>query len=157
MPTEEVFTSPHPPATSGTFRCSKPLDLEGRTIDGIEGEFKDGKLARIEAAREADRDYLAAYFSRDEGAGRLGEIALVDDQSRVGSRGRTYANTLLDENAASHMAFGPRLRLLPRRGRAEPNMSSIHIDVMIGTPDMVVTGTDGRGDEVDVLVDGAFA
>ena len=84
LPTEEVFTSPDAAGTNGTFRCSRPLNIEGRTIEGIEGEFRDGRLVRIEAARREDREFLAAYFARDDGAGRLGEVALVDRSSPIG-------------------------------------------------------------------------
>ena len=156
VPTEEVFTSPAPAGTSGTFRCSKPLEIEGRRIEGIEGEFRRGRLVRIGADREADRDFLAAYFDRDRGAGRLGEVALVPPNGRVGSTGRVYANTLLDENAASHIALGQGLGFTRRPGAQSVNRSVIHTDVMIGSPDMEVWGTDGAGGRVPVLVDGEF-
>ena len=106
VPTEEVFTSPSPRATEGTFACSRPLEIEGRAIDGIRAEFRRGRLVRIDAARPEDAEYLTAYMARDRGAGRLGEVALVDGKSRVGAAGRGYGTTLLDENAASHVAFG---------------------------------------------------
>ncbi|MDX6536114.1 MAG: aminopeptidase, partial [Gaiellales bacterium] len=106
VPTEEVFTSPTPRATEGTFACSRALELEGRSLDGIHGEFRRGRLVRIEASRPEESEFLQAYLARDAGAGRLGEVALVDGKSRVGAANRGYATTLLDENAASHIAFG---------------------------------------------------
>jgi len=156
VPTEEIFTSPAPAATSGTFRCSKPLEIEGRRIEGIEGEFRRGRLVSIDTDRKADRDYLAAYFARDRGAGRLGEVALVPPTGRVGATGRVYGNTLLDENAASHIAFGQGFRFARRPGAPGANRSRIHVDVMLGTPEMEAWGTDAAGRRVPVLVDGAF-
>jgi aminopeptidase len=156
VPTEEVFTSPAPAATRGTFACSRPLEIEGRVIEGIRGEFRGGRLVQIDADREADAEYLRAYFARDRGAGRLGEIALVDGQSRVGATGRSYRTTLLDENAASHMAFGSGFDFCRDAGAARPNRSRIHIDVMIGRPELEVRGRDAKGEAVDVLVDGVL-
>ena len=106
IPTEEVFTSPDQSATSGQFRCTRPLALAGRMIYGIAGEFRRGRLVRIEADDEGDREFLAGYLARDRGASRLGELALVDNSSRVGAAGRPFFTTLLDENAAAHIAFG---------------------------------------------------
>jgi aminopeptidase len=156
IPTEEVFTSPAPAATSGTFRCTRPLAIAGRVINGIAGEFRGGRLVRIEAEGDDDREFLASYFARDRGAGRLGEIALVDTSSRVGAAGRPYFTTLLDENAATHMAFG--LGFGDTRGPGGPpvNKSVIHIDVMIGSPEMDIDGVDGNGRTLPIIADGAF-
>ncbi len=156
VPTEEVFTSPSPRATEGTFACSRPLDLEGRTLDGIRGEFRRGRLVRIEAARDEDSAFLQAYMARDRGAGRLGEVALVDGMSRVGAANRGYGTTLLDENAASHMAFGSGFDFARDPGAERPNSSRIHVDVMIGRPELEVHGRDARGRRVAVLVDGVL-
>ena len=106
MPTEEVFTSPEARATSGTFRCTFPLSFRGRLIEGLRGEFAGGRLVRLEADSKADRDFVAAYIDTDKGGRRLGEVALVDASSRIGQARRIYYNTLLDENAATHIAFG---------------------------------------------------
>ncbi|MDX6630317.1 MAG: aminopeptidase [Gaiellales bacterium] len=157
IPTEEVFTSPAPQATSGTFRCTRPLAIAGRVIEGIAGEFRRGRLVRIEAGGDDDREFLAAYLARDRGAGRLGELALVDSSSRVGAAGRTYFTTLLDENAAAHIAFG--LGFGDTRGPGGPavNTSVIHIDVMIGAPDMDVDAVDGAGRKLPIISGGSFA
>ena len=107
MPTEEVFTSPDPRRTSGTFRCTRPLTLDGRRIDGIHGRFATGRLVEIAADNDDDRSYLASYTSRAiSGAGppRRGRAGRRD--SRIGADRPTYGITLLDENAASHIAFG---------------------------------------------------
>jgi aminopeptidase len=157
IPTEEVFTSPAPGATSGPFRCTRPLAIAGRVITGIAGEFRGGRLVRIEADREEDREFLASYFARDRGAGRLGELALVDDSSRVGQAGRPYFTTLLDENAAAHMAFGMGFGDARSPGGPAVNRSMIHIDVMIGSPEMDVDAVDGRGRTLSIIADGSFA
>jgi aminopeptidase len=159
LPTEEVFTSPDAARTSGTFACSLPLVHSGRRLDGLSGEFRDGTLVRLEAEREADRDYFAGVLSLDPGAKRLGEVALLDRTSRIGRKGRVYGSTLLDENAASHIAFGSAFESsrspLPE-GDGSPdeslNESGIHIDVMIGRPELEVTGL--RGDDEIPLIAG---
>ncbi len=160
FPTEEVFTSPRAPAVEGTFRCSRSLALDGRQITGIAGELRGGRLVRVEADDAGDRDYLAEHLAQDDGAGRLGELALVDRSSRIGQSGRSYGLTLLDENAAAHIAFGSGFaearRPVAGARRSAINQSRTHVDVMIGTDDMGVTGRDARGRRVDVIRDGAF-
>jgi aminopeptidase len=158
FPTEESFTTPDPAGTEGTFRCSKPLAFRGRVIDGIAGEFRRGRLVRLEADDPDDRDFLAAALGTDRGAGRLGEVALVDRSSRIGRAGRIYFNTLLDENAAAHIAFGfgfGQTRLPEARGR-RVNSSSIHLDVMIGTDELDATGVTESGTRVPLIADGEW-
>ncbi len=160
VPTEEVFTSPDRRVASGTFRCTRPLSIFGRVIEGIHGEFAGGRLRRVDSDREADTTYLRELFSVP-GGDRIGEVALVDARSRIGAADRIYWSTLLDENAASHFAFGagfadtvlPGADAATRRG---VNRSDIHLDVMIGSPEVDVTGTDARGRDVPVIRDGAF-
>ena len=161
FPTEETFTSPDAAGTSGSFRCSRPLSFRGRVIDGIAGEFRRGRLVRLEASRDDDRDFLAAALDTDPGARRLGEVALVDRSSRIGLARRTYANTLIDENAAAHIAFGfafqqTRLPDPATPGRRGLNRSDLHLDVMIGTDDFEATGWTADGREVPLLVDGTW-
>ncbi len=157
IPTEEVFTSPEPRATSGPFRCTRPLAIAGRVIEGIAGEFRRGRLVRVEADAEDDREFLAAYLARDRSAGRLGELALVDSSSRVGAAGRPYFTTLLDENAAAHMAFGQGFADTRSPGAPPVNRSAVHLDVMIGSPEMEVEAIDARGDNVTLISGGTFA
>ncbi len=157
MPTEEVFTSPEARATSGTFRCTLPLSFRGRLIEGLRGEFAGGRLVRLEADSKADRDFVAAYIDSDKGGRRLGEVALVDASSRIGQARRIYYNTLLDENAASHIAFGSgfggtRIES-PARG---VNRSTMHLDVMIGSPKLEVTGIGPRGKRIPLIRDGLW-
>jgi aminopeptidase len=161
LPTEENFTSPEASATEGTFRCTRPLMYQGRLLEGLAGEFRGGRLVRLEAARAADRDWFADYLGSVDGADRLGEIALVDRSSRIGSTGRIYYNTLLDENAAAHMAFGSafshtRRKKEGERGRRGLNRSRIHVDVMIGSDDLEATGFTARGKPVPLIRDGAW-
>ena len=158
FPTEESFTSPIPGSTRGTFRCSRPLSFRGRMIEGIAGEFRGGRLVRLEAAEEADRDLLAAFLDSDPGASRLGELALVDRSSRIGQKQRHYANTLIDENAAAHIAFGVGFdQARVDGGQRHPvNRSHLHLDVMIGTDDLEATGFTEDGREVPLIRDGSW-
>lgn len=157
MPTEEVFTSPDASATSGTFRCTFPLSFRGRLIHGLRGEFSKGRLVRLEADSDDDRDFVAAHIDTDRMGRRLGEVALVDASSRIGRTGRIYYNTLLDENAAAHIAFGSGFggtrSDTPARG---VNHSSIHLDVMIGSPELEATGIDARGRRIPLIHEGAW-
>ncbi len=157
MPTEETFTSPDPRKTNGTFRCTFPLTFRGRLIHGLSGEFSNGRLVRLEADSDADRDFVASYLDTDRGGRRLGEVALVDASSRIGQTGRIYYNTLLDENAAAHIAFGSgfggtRLET-PARG---VNRSTIHLDVMIGSPELEATGFNARGRRIPLIHEGTW-
>jgi aminopeptidase len=159
MPTEETFTSPDRNGASGTFACTFPLSFQGKLIHGLRGEFRNGRLVRLGADERDGRDAVASYIDSDEkGNGRrLGEVALVDSTSRIGQSGRTYFNTLLDENAAAHIAFGAGFggtrTEKPARGI---NNASVHLDVMIGGPDFEVTGVTQKGKRVPVIADGLW-
>lgn len=155
MPTEEVFTSPDPRRTGGTFRCTFPLSFRGRLIEGLRGEFQDGRLVRLEADSDGDRDFVAAYLDTDGGGRRLGEVALVDASSRIGGSGRIYYNTLLDENAAAHIAFGSGFgNTRADKPARHVNRSAMHLDVMIGGPELEATGIDGGGRRIPLIRDG---
>lgn len=160
VPTEECFISPDAAATDGVFRCSRPRSFGGRMIEGLAGEFRGGRLVRLRAKRETDRDWLARYLAATPGAERLGEIALVDASSRIGRTGRIYYNGLLDENAAAHMAFGSgfaKTRTVPiTRRRYGVNRSKTHIDVMIGTDALDAWGLTTSGRRVALVADGAW-
>ncbi len=155
MPTEETFTSPDPRATNGAFRCTFPLSFRGRLIHGLRGEFSNGRLVRLEADSDDDRDFVAAYIDTDKMGRRLGEVALVDASSRIGQTGRIYYNTLLDENAAAHIAFGSGFggtrSETPARG---VNRSAIHLDVMIGGPELEATGVNAAGRRIPLIREG---
>ena len=157
MPTEETFTSPDARTTNGTFRCTFPLSFRGRLIQGLRGEFSNGRLVRLEADSDDDRDFVAAYIDTDRNGRRLGEVALVDASSRIGQMGRIYYNTLLDENAAAHIAFGSGFggtrSETPARG---VNRSTIHLDVMIGSPELEVTGIAAKGRRIPLIHEGVW-
>ncbi len=156
LPTEELFTTPDPERTQGVVASTKPLDLGGSIVEGLRMRFEGGRAVEIEA--DANADTLRRRVATDEGAARLGEVALVDGKSRIGRLGRTFFNTLLDENAASHVALGDAYATpiadpadLPRI-----NESEIHVDFMIGSNEVAVSGLTHDGDEVPLLVDGAW-
>jgi aminopeptidase len=159
VPTEETYTSPHSGATEGVFACTFPLSFRGRLIEGLRGEFRNGKLVRLDADVEDDRDFLSSYLDSDaSGNGRkLGEVALVDSTSRIGQTGRTYFDSLYDENAATHFAFGSSYGGTRTQGRRGMNRATLHLDVMIGGPDLEVTGINGKGKRVPVISDGLWA
>ena len=159
LPTEECFTSPIATSTEGTFRCSQPLMFQGTLVDGISGEFRGGRLVRFDA--KEGRDFFADFLHAIKNADRLGEIALVDSTSRIGKAGRIYYNTLLDENAAAHIAFGvgfAQTREGHEKTRAARgvNESDAHVDVMVGTPDFEATGIGKRGRRVPLMADGLW-
>lgn len=158
MPTEETFTSPHAAGTNGTFTCTFPLTFQGRLIHGINGEFRNGRLVRLDAATEEDRKFLTAYIDSDpSGNGRrLGEVALVDAESRVGQSGRVYYDTLMDENAAAHIAFGAGFGSTRNGSATGLNRSTIHLDVMIGGPDFEVTGVGAKGKRTPLISGGLW-
>ena len=157
MPTEETFTSPDARSTEGTFTCTFPLSFRGRLIEGLRGEFRGGRLVRLDASSRKDRDFLAAYLDSDDGGRRLGELALVDASSRIGQSGRIHFNTLLDENAATHIAFGQGFGTTRATKPARHlNRSSTHLDVMIGGPDLEATGVDSDGKRIPLIRDGAW-
>jgi aminopeptidase len=156
LPTEELFTTPDPERTEGVVASTKPLDVGGSMLTGLRMRFEGGRAVEIEA--DSNADALRQRSSIDEGAARLGEVALVDGQSRIGRLGRTFFNTLLDENSASHIALGDAYASpvadpadLPRI-----NESEIHVDFMIGSDDVTVSGVTRGGDEVPLLVGGAW-
>jgi aminopeptidase len=159
MPTEETFTSPHAAGAEGTFTCTFPLNFQGKLVDGLRGELRGGRLVRLEADRPEDRDFVAAYLDSDaKGNGRrLGEVALVDATSRIGLSGRTYFHTLLDENAAAHIAFGQGFAgARTTRPLQGVNQSPVHLDVMIGGPDLEVTGVTAKGRRLPLIRDGLW-
>jgi aminopeptidase len=157
LPTEETFTTPDPDRVNGVVRATTPLALPGTIIRGLEVEFRDGHAVRIEA--DSGADALRALCERDEGASRLGEVALVDREGRIGPLGTVFFDTLLDENAASHIALGRayEMALDDEADKERANLSAIHVDFMIGAPEVQVTGVTRDGDRVAVLRDGAWA
>lgn len=150
LPTDEVFTAPHRERVDGVAVASKPLSVRGQLVEGIRVRFEGGRA--VEVSAEQGEDTLRQLIETDEGAARLGEVALVPASAPVAQRGTLFLNTLFDENAASHIALG---RCYPTnvRGGEDPerllaaggNDSLIHVDWMIGTPDTAVDGVRADG------------
>jgi len=150
LPTEEVFTSPDPKRTEGVVRATKPLYSQGRIIEGLTVRFEGGRAVQVEA--DSGADTLRALLEQDDGATCLGELALVDREGRIGSLDTVFYDTLLDENAASHIALGSAYEsAVDEEDRERVNHSSVHVDFMIGSPEVDVTGITKDGDRVPVL------
>ena len=164
MPTEEVFTTPHAERTEGVVRSTKPLVLLGQLVRDIELRFEGGRAVEIRAAE--GEDLLRENMATDANASRLGEVALVDQESRVGRTGITFYNTLFDENAASHIAYGEGLpEALPggdtmgwdEREAAGINHSAVHVDFMVGSPDVEIDGIEHGGAAVPIMRGGEWS
>ena len=155
LPSEETFTTPDPARAEGTVTATKPLDVAGTVIEGLRVRFEGGRAVEIEADRGAD--VLRGRAAKDEGAARLGEVALVDKAGRIAESGSVFFNTLLDENAASHIALGNGYRdSVDESDWDRINSSQIHIDFMIGSPEVDAVGLDASGNETPILVGGEW-
>jgi aminopeptidase len=151
-----VYTTPDPERTNGYVTATKPLDVAGSLVTGLHIRFENGRAVQIDADTNAET--LRSRCAADDGGVRLGEVALVDGESRIGRLGRTFFTTLLDENAASHLALGDAYSSpigdpadLPRI-----NASAVHIDFMIGSDEIEVTGTTKAGETVPLMRRGAW-
>ena len=139
LPTEEVFTTPDPERVDGVVRSTRPRELDGTIVRDFEVRFESGRAVAISAA--ANAEVLQAYVDRDAGAARLGELALVDGAGRIGPLDTVFYDTLIDENAASHIALGQGFDwAVEEADRERINSSEIHVDFMIGSPEVDVTG-----------------
>ncbi len=156
IPTEEVFTTPDPERVDGSVTSTKPLFVSGALIKGLRVRFTAGRAVEIEAEESAG--VLRELAGRDPGAARLGEVALVDRESRIGELGVIFYDTLLDENAASHIALGEGFEFAVEGDahRTRVNRSDLHIDFMIGSNELAVTGVRGAGSEVPLLRGGSW-
>jgi aminopeptidase len=156
LPTEEVTSAPDPTRADGVVAATKPLDIGGTVVDGLRVRFEGGSAVQIDA--DANAEALRARCARDAGASRLGEVALVDRAGRIGPLDRVFFNTLLDENAASHLAFGNAYDTCvdDEESKARLNRSAIHLDFMIGSNDVAVTGITRSGERVPVLRGGSW-
>lgn len=163
IPSEEVFTTPHAYKVDGTVSSTKPLSYQGTLIDDIKVTFKEGKI--IEAHASKGEEVLQKVLKSDEGASRIGEVALVPHSSPISQSGIIFYNTLFDENAASHIALGQcyskcfkgELDLtkeeISKRGG---NSSMIHIDWMIGSDQIDVDGIDQSGNPIPIFRKGEW-
>jgi len=154
IPTEEVFTAPDPERVDGHVTSTRPLVLrDGTIVRGLRVRFEGGRAVEIDADENAEA--LRARTASDEGAARLGELALVDRQGRIGPLGTVFYDTLLDENAASHIALGNAYAFsAEEEDRGRLNRSGIHIDFMVGSLELEVTGVTKDGARVPVLREG---
>jgi aminopeptidase len=155
LPSEEVFTAPDPARVEGSVRSTKPLVVGGTIIRGLRVRFEAGRAVAIDA--DEGGELLAQYAARDEGAARLGEVALVDAAGRIGPLDTVFYDTLIDENAASHVALGAAYEFTAGAADHERiNRSQIHVDFMIGAPEVDVTGLTADGERVPLLRGGAW-
>ena len=163
IPTEEIYTAPLKTGIDGVVYSAMPLVNDGNIIDKFHFVVKEGKI--VEAHAEKGEDSLLAAISLDEGARYFGEVALVPYDSPISNQNILYYNTLFDENAACHLAFGEAYPCieggrdmtkeeLKARGL---NDSITHVDFMVGTPDLSIVGTTQDGREIPIFVDGNFA
>jgi aminopeptidase len=155
LPSEEVFTTPDPTRVDGVVHATKPLQLAGATIEGLAVRFEGGRAVQIDADKGAD--VLRAMTAHDDGGSRLGEVALVDGSGRIGPLDTVFYDTLLDENAASHVALGQAFAFAVGDADAERiNTSMVHIDFMIGGDGVDVTGVAVDGSRTPVLRGGVW-
>jgi len=160
MPTEEIFTTPDARRTDGVVRSTRPLVIGGGTVEGLELHFAGGRIVEVIADRGGD--LVRSEIARDEGAARLGEVALVSGDSPIARSGLVFGQMLLDENAASHIAWGrsyldpfPNGHSLDGEALATlgANVSEIHTDVAIGGPQVDVDGIDAAGMPTAIMRD----
>jgi aminopeptidase len=158
MPTEEVFTTPDSRRVEGYVRSTLPLQIQGNIIRDLEIRFEGGRAVEVKAG--SGEDVMRTHVASDDGAARLGEVALVDGHSAVGETGLVFYDTLYDENASSHIALGaPILQAVEWAGGLSPeervakgvNHSSIHTDFMIGSNELEIDGVTASGEAVPIL------
>ena len=150
MPTEEIFTSPDRERADGTIRSSRPLVLQGQIVRGLELTLEDGRIVGVDAEQGAE--VVRGELATDEGATHLGELALVTGDSRVGQTGLTYFNTLFDENATCHIAYGLGIaEAFEGDPGAKLNVSHVHTDFMVGGPELEVDAVLADGTTVPLV------
>ena len=161
MPTEEVFTMPYKNGVDGVVVSTKPLSLRGQLVENFKVYFKDGVAYKVEA--EKGQEVLETVVNSDEGSKRLGEVALVPYDSPINQSGILFYNTLFDENASCHLAFGESFKDNIQGyekmneedwKKVDRNQSSIHVDFMIGSKDLSIVGYTKEGKKVQIFKNG---
>jgi len=164
IPTEEIFTAPRWDGVDGRVYAALPLALDGNLVRDFYLDFQNGKIVNVHA--EEGEDVLKHSIAMDEGSSYLGEVALVPYDSPIRNTGNLFYNTLFDENASCHLAFGSAYPTCVQGGEdmdetaqkaAGLNQSSNHVDFMVGTADLSIVGTTHEGKKVPVFVEGNFA
>lgn len=164
IPTEEIYTAPRADGVDGVVYSTKPLVYNGNVIDTFHLVFKDGKV--VEAHAETGDDVLQKLVAIDEGASRLGEVALIPYHSPISLSNILFYETLFDENASCHLALGASYPTCLAGGaemtkeeteQAGLNDSMIHVDFMVGSPDLSITGIKADGSKVPVFLHGDWA
>jgi len=164
MPTEEVFTTPHKDRVEGRVTSTKPLSYQGTMIEGISVRFEAGRIVDAQATRGSE--VLQKMIETDEGARKLGEVALVPHSSPIAASGLLFMNTLFDENAACHIALGQAYSTCLKDGDSltpdqlagrGANTSLIHVDWMIGSDKIDVDGISATGESSPLIRAGEWA
>ncbi len=152
LPTEEVFTSPDRRRADGKLRSTRPLQVGGTLVRDLELELREGRIVEVRASSGAD--VIRGQVAIDDGAARLGEVSLVDGSSEVGKLGLTFYNTLFDENATCHIAYGFGFAFCvddEADREAGLNDSSVHTDFMVGGPEVEIDGREPGGAWIPIL------
>ncbi len=166
MPTEECFTSPDPKTANGTVYATKPLSLHGTVIKDFGFKFENGVITEVYAKDDQTKNLLNEHIHTDEGASKLGEVALVPFDSPINETGLLFSNTLFDENACCHLAIGIGFEDciidFEKKTKEELkaygiNDSFIHTDFMIGTKDLSIIAETKDGSKVQIFKDGTWA
>ena len=151
LPTEEVFATPDARRAEGVVTSTKPLALMGEVVEGLKVTFAGGRIVDVQA--DTGAEVVRAQISTDANAVHLGEVALVDGESRVGKTGLTFFDTLFDENATCHIAYGTAIPEGHDDQAATDgvNVSTVHTDFMVGGPEVEVDGITADGRVVPLL------
>lgn len=166
MPTEECFTSPNKYSANGVVYASKPLSVMGKVVSDFGFKFDKGNVIEVITKNEEEKKLLEELISLDEGARRLGEVALVPFNSPVNETGILFFNTLYDENACCHLALGRAFNECIKNyqnmseeeiEKVDLNKSMIHVDFMIGSSDLEIVATTYSGKKVQIFKDGTWA
>lgn len=164
LPSEEIYTVPHRDGVNGIVYGSIPFVYQGNLIENYYLRFVDGKVVEDNAEKGADK--LRALLEFDEGASHLGEVALIANDSAIRETGMLFYNPLYDENASCHLALGMGIGECLKNGVIMDsdelaangvNLSKIHVDFMVGTDDLTITGVAADGHEIPVFIEGNFA